>query len=230
MKPNAYRGNEASDTADEPLEHNQPNSGISDGDGAIATDGGFDTAVVEAICEFVREDLDRGEWKIYYAKRIARHTPYSAARVGWYLAKLCGVQSTGRELDIADFAPEIEIEQWVPASSVCRWRIERHAATDTPDDDKPLVTDGGHRTILRVCGTCGDLFLESTDGADQTECPDCRLRSDGGLSESFEEFLDPQTDRDRTCEGCGDVVSRRFLEDGVCIGCRVHRAAAEGRE
>ncbi|MBB6645035.1 hypothetical protein [Halobellus ruber] len=218
------------DTADGSLENNLSSGMTPEPDNEMITDGGFNTGVVESICEFVREDLDRGEWKIYYAKRIAKYTPYSAARIGWYLGKICGVQSTGQEIDIADFAPEIEIEQWIPASSVCRWRIERHAPSDTPEEaNEPLVTDGGRRGILRVCGTCGDLFIEPTDGADTTECPDCRLRSDGGLSDSFDEFVDPQTDDDRPCESCGDAVPRRFLEEGVCIGCRVHQAAAEGQ-
>jgi len=45
--------------------------------------------------------------------------------------------------------------------------------------------------------------------------------TDGGeLPDSLEEFADPRTDDDGRCRECGDEVPRKFLVDGLCIGCR----------
>lgn len=46
-----------------------------------------------------------------------------------------------------------------------------------------------------------------------------------GLPETFEEFLEVTDVGD--CRRCGDTVRRRFLEDGVCVGCR-HAPDATG--
>lgn len=84
---------------------------------------------------------------------------------------------------------------------------------------------------LPGCGNCGhDRYVHPRHGSiDGYRCALCgwvsttdgeRLATDGGLSESFEEFLDPNTDPDATCRNCGDDVPRRFLVEGLCIGCR----------
>jgi hypothetical protein len=110
---------------------------------AVATDGGLDYDVVEAIRGFLREDLDRGQWKVYYAKRIAKNVPYSPHKVGYYLGRICGLDPRVDAIDIED--PELEIEPWDSAASRRRWRVERVDPVDGERETDPLVTDGGGR-------------------------------------------------------------------------------------
>lgn len=81
------------------------------------------------------------------------------------------------------------------------------------------------------CPNCGhNRFVHPRQGSlDGYRCAGCRCVStadssraltDGGLSESFAEFVNPDSDPDATCGQCGDDVPRRFLVDGLCIGCR----------
>jgi hypothetical protein len=111
-------------------------------DPELATDGGVNYDVVEEIRSFLREDLDRGQWKIYYAKRIAKNVPYSSHKVGYYLGRICGLDPRVDALDLDD--PELEIEPWDEASSRRRWRIERvEPESADSSENEALVADGG---------------------------------------------------------------------------------------
>jgi len=66
------------------------------------------------------------------------------------------------------------------------------------------------------CGLCGwKSWIHGPDGVDQ------ELVADGGLPESLGEFADPSTDAEEIrCQECEDPVSRRYVVDGRCVGCR----------
>jgi hypothetical protein len=114
-------------------------------DRELASDGGVDYEVVDAIRGFLREDLDRGQWKIYYAKRIAKNVPYSSHKVGYYLGRICGLDPRVDAIDLDD--PELEIEPWDEASSRRRWRIERVDPESVDSSEhEAVVADGGRET------------------------------------------------------------------------------------
>jgi hypothetical protein len=113
-------------------------------------------------------------------------------------------------------------------------RVEGRRADRDDEVDPSLLTDGGtplthtkpterrDRANSHFCEAVGSrrycLKQECDLCADDEEVDD--LLTDGGLSESLEEFADPRTDDDIPCHGCGDEVPRKFLVDGRCIGCR----------
>jgi hypothetical protein len=112
---------------------------------------------------------------------------------------------------------------------------------DTTAGEHELFADDPDRSTTTLARYWGDVDADepvvairyakgvSWDGRVQTwsvqtydfpESAIVKLETDGGLSDSLEEFADPRTDDDVLCRRCGDEVPRRFLVDGLCIGCR----------
>jgi len=45
--------------------------------------------------------------------------------------------------------------------------------------------------------------------------------SEVSLPDTLEELVDVAETKDRlTCETCGELVERRYLQEGECVGCR----------
>ena len=53
-----------------------------------------------------------------------------------------------------------------------------------------------------------------------------RTESSDGLPSTFQEFL--EVSNQQTCEGCGDSVQVRYIEDGLCVGCRHSPTVEDG--
>lgn len=159
----SYEGDDQEAVADALERHSRKEQHHVEFERAVATDGGLDYDVVEAIRGFLREDLDRGQWKVYYAKRIAKNVPYSSHKVGYYLGRICGLDPRVDAIDIDD--SELEIEPWDSAASRRRWRVERSAPADGEEGGpKPLVADGGVPTErVRVTGARGIVYGPAAD-------------------------------------------------------------------
>ncbi|RDZ52852.1 DNA-binding protein [Haloferax sp. Atlit-4N] len=84
------------------------------------------------LLSFLRADVGSGEWKIYYAKHIARQTSLTSSEVGYWLGRLAGNDSRVGKVDSSEF----EVSRWKPNSNQSQWRVERVGRPK-------LVADGG---------------------------------------------------------------------------------------
>jgi hypothetical protein len=48
----------------------------------------------------------------------------------------------------------------------------------------------------------------------------------GGLPDTLDGFIEAA--EQRTCERCEDEVHKRYIEDGLCVGCRHSPAVEDG--
>lgn len=88
-------------------------------------------------------------------------------------------------------------------------------ATYDPDYDvgreirKRAIDDrNGPVVVARGPGDIDPDAIQTQDEADQ----------DDGLPDDFEEFL--EVSETEECSDCGSLFRPRFVEDGVCMGCR----------
>ena len=94
-------------------------------------------------------------------------------------------------------------------------RVTLRIETELLKDVDAIVEDSAWPNRSEVLRQAVEEFVENPPAWDQ------QIAADGsGISESFDEFADPETDPRRVCISCGDVVEREHLVDGECPGCR----------
>ncbi|MFC7128455.1 helix-turn-helix transcriptional regulator [Haloferax chudinovii] len=92
---------------------------------------------LDTLLAFLREDLEPGQDRIYYAKNIATRTDLDGKEVGYWFARATGVYP---QWDSVEF-DGLEIERYRPETKATRWRVTRL------EDDVRLVADGGVRWL-----------------------------------------------------------------------------------
>ncbi len=89
--------------------------------------------------------------------------------------------------------------------------IRRHVSVPPHGDVRVYRYGNGG---MQVVPATADPFVDG----------DQQLLADGGLPDSLEELVDRAERKERLqCADCGDLVQRRYLREGRCIGCRYRR-------
>ncbi|RDZ39371.1 DNA-binding protein [Haloferax sp. Atlit-19N] len=92
---------------------------------------------LDTLLAFLREDLEPGQDRIYYAKNISNRTDIDGKEVGYWFSRAVGLYP---QWDSVEF-DGLEVERYRPETKATRWRVTRL------EEEVRLVADGGVRWL-----------------------------------------------------------------------------------
>ncbi|SFR36164.1 Transcriptional regulator PadR-like family protein [Halogeometricum rufum] len=190
-----FQNTESSETVESNEEN--PNAGC-----RLITDGGRPEPV-GIIEEFIRDNVDAGDWCVYSAKRVAKETELTGQEAGYWFSRIVGADPRFDPIDLED---DVHIERFNTNSSVVRWKVERY---ETEQGTKRLVADGGVRwgDLTEFQQRCLQEAIAFERAHDE---PPIGL----DLKEATSEFYETETNHGRLYPNLDTLVGYGLIEKG----------------
>ncbi|MUV57214.1 DNA-binding protein [Halogeometricum sp. CBA1124] len=189
-----FQNTESGETVESTEEN--PNAGC-----RLITDGGRPEPV-GIIEEFIRDNVEAGDWCVYSAKRVAKETELTGQEAGYWFSRIVGADPRFDPIDLED---DVHIERFNTNSSVVRWKVERYETTQT----KRLVADGGVRwgDLTEFQQRCLQEAIAFERAHDE---PPIGL----DLKEATSEFYETETNHGRLYPNLDTLVGYGLIEKG----------------